>query len=81
METFYLLVSLVMVVGVDRVLDTVLDELLEGTSLADELDELGDAASAAKHNQLFLLKKELFDGAALFLVEQLVDLHVASIES
>ena len=81
METFYLLVSLVMVVGVDRVLDTVLNELFKSASLADELDELGDAASAAKYNQLFLLKKELFDGAALFLVEQLVDLHVASIES
>ena len=75
----YLLMCLIVVVRVDGVLNTVLDELLEGAFLADELDKFGDAAAAAEHNQLFLLEKELLNGAALLLVKQLVDLHVASI--
>jgi len=70
---------LIVVVGVDGVLDTVLYELLKGAFLADELDEFWDAAAAAEHNQLFLLEKELLNGAALLLVKQLVDLHVASL--
>ena len=69
---------LVVVVGVDGLLDAVLDELLKRALLADELDEFGDATTAAQYDQLFLLEKELFDGAALLLIEQLVDLHVAS---
>ena len=72
---------LIVVVWVDGVHDTVLDELLQGGPLADELDELGDAAAAAQHNQLFLFEKQLLDGAAFFLVKQLVDLYVASIEN
>ena len=70
---------LVMVVRVLRVLHRILNQFLECLSLADELDELGDAAAAAKHNQLFLFEQELFDRAALLLVQELIDLHVASI--
>ena len=73
------LVRLVMVVRVLRVLHRILDQFLECLPLADELDELGDAATAAKHNQLFLFEQELFDRAALLLVQELIDLHVASI--
>ena len=70
---------LVMVVRVLRVLHRILDQFLECLPLADELDELGDAAAAAKHNQLFLFEQELFDRAALLLIQELIDLHVASI--
>ena len=73
------LVRLVMVVRVLRVLHRILNQFLECLTLADELDEFGDAAAAAKHNQLFLFEQELFDRAALFLVQELIDLHVASI--
>ena len=73
------LVRLVMVVRVLRVLHRILDQFLECLTLADELDEFGDAAAAAKHNQLFLFEQELFDRAALLLVQELIDLHVASI--
>ena len=70
---------LVMVVRVLRVLHRILDQFLECLPLADELDELGDAAAAAKHYQLFLFEQELFDRAALLLVQELIDFHVASI--
>ena len=70
---------LVMVVRVLRVLHRILDQFLECLPLADELDELGDAAAAAKHYQLFLFEQELFNRAALLLVQELIDLHVASI--
>ena len=70
---------LVMVVRVLRVLHRILDQFLECLPLADELDELGDAAAAAKYYQLFLFEQELFDRAALLLIQELIDLHVASI--
>ena len=70
---------LVMVVRVLRVLHRILDQFLECLPLADKLDEFGDAATAAKHNQLFLFEQELFDRAAFLLVQKLIDLHVASI--
>ena len=73
------LVCLVMIVRVLRVLHRILDQFLECLPLADELDELGDAAAAAKHNQLFFLEQELLNRAALLLVQELIDLHVASI--
>jgi len=41
---------------------------LECLTLTDEFDELGDAAATAKHDQLFLFEKEIFDGAALLLI-------------
>jgi hypothetical protein len=59
-------------------LDRVLDELLECRALADELDEFRNAASPAEHYKLFLLLQELFNCAAIFLVQKLVDLHVSS---
>ena len=68
-----------MIVCVLWVLDGVLDKLDECFALTHELNELRDTATAAKHGELLLLKKKLFDGAALFLVEELLDLHVASI--
>ena len=80
-HSFNLLVRLVVVVGVDRVLHTVLDELLESGPLADELDEFGDAATAAEHNKFFLFEQELLNRAPLLLIQKLVDLHVASIIS
>ena len=70
---------LVMVVRVLRVLHRILNQFLECLSLADELDELGDAAAATQHDQLFFFEQELFDRAALLLVQELIDLHVASI--
>ena len=73
------LVRLVMVVRVLWVLHRILNQFLECLALADEFDELGDAAAAAKHDQLFFFEQELFDRAALLLVQELIDLHVASI--
>ena len=67
-----------MIVRVLWVLDGVLDELDECFALTHELNKLRDTATAAKHGELLLLKKKLFDGAALFLVKELLDLHVAS---
>ena len=67
-----------MVVWIDGRLDGVLDQFLECSFLADELDEFGDAATTAKHDQLFLLKKEFLDGATFLLIQQLIDLDVAS---
>ena len=69
-----------MVVGILRVLHGVLDELQESWPLADKLDQFRFAASAAEHDELFLLKEEILDRAALFLVEELLDLHVLSTE-
>ena len=67
-----------MVIRIDRLLNAVLNKLLKRALLADELDEFGNTATAAQYNQLFFLEQEFFDGAALLLVEQLVNLDVAS---
>ena len=71
--------GLIVIIRILWVLDTVRDKFFEGALLADEFDELGYAASAAEHNQLFLFEEQLLDRAALLLAQQLVDLHVASI--
>ena len=70
-----------MVVRVLGRVDCVLDQFLERGSLADELDELRDAATSAEHHELFLLEKQLLDGAAILLVQKLVDLDVASADT
>ena len=70
---------LVVIVRVHRLLHRVLDQLLECRSLANELNELGDAAATAEHDELFLLEKQLLNGATFLLVQELVDLNVASI--
>ena len=67
-----------MIVGVLGVLDGVLDQFDQRFALADELDELRDATAAAKHGELFLLEQEVLNGAALLLVQELLDLHVSS---
>ena len=67
-----------MIVGVLGVLDGVLDQFDQRFALADELDKLRDATAAAKHGELFLLKQEVLNGAALLLVQELLDLHVSS---
>ena len=67
-----------MIVRVLWVLDGVLDEFDECFTLTDELNEFRDTATAAKHGELLFFKKKLFDGAALLLVKELLDLHVAS---
>ena len=46
----HLLVGLVVVVGIFGVLNGVLDELLQSFSLAYELNELRDTATAAQDN-------------------------------
>ena len=71
--------SLVVIIRILWVLDTVCDKFFESALLANEFDELGYAAGAAEHDQLFLLEEQLLDRAALLLTQQLVDLHVASI--
>ena len=53
---------------------------MECRALAHKLNELGDAAAAAEHHEFFFLEQELLDGAPLLLVENLVDLDVASID-
>ena len=53
-------------------------ELLECRALAHEFDQLGNAAAAAEHDELLFLKEQLFNSAALFLVQDLVDLNVSS---
>ena len=68
-----------MVVGVARVLDGVLNQFLECRALADELNQLGDAPAAAQSHQLVLLEEQLLDRATFLLIEDLVDLSVASI--
>ena len=72
------LVGLIVVVRILGVLDGVRYELLECRALAHEFDKLGNAASAAEHDELFFLKEQLFDSAALLLVQDLVDLYVSS---
>ena len=67
-----------MIVRVLGVLDGVLDQLLQRVALAHKLDELGNAATAAEHDELLFLKEQLFNSAALFLVQDLVDLNVSS---
>ena len=69
---------LVVVVGVAWVLHGVRDQFFERGALADELNEFGNAAAAAKHHEFFLLQKEFFDRATFLLIEQLVDLDVVS---
>ena len=76
----YLLLGLVMVVGVLRVLDGVLNQLLERVALADKFNEFGVAATTAEHDESVLLVEELLNRAALLLVQQLVDFNVSSIE-
>ena len=67
-----------MIVRVLGVLDGVLDQLLQRVALAHKLDELGNAATAAKHSQLLLLEKKVLNRAAFLLVQELLDLHVSS---
>ena len=69
---------MIMIVCVFRVLNCVLYELLECRALAHEFDKLRNTATAAEHDELLLLKKQLFDSAALLLVQDLVDLDVSS---
>ena len=67
-----------MIVRVLGVLDGVLDQLLQRVALAHKLDELGNAATAAKHSELLLLKEQVLNCAAFLLVQELLDLHVSS---
>ena len=60
-------------------LDRVLDQLLQGFALADEFNELWDAATAAEDYELVFFEEEILDGAALLLVQELVDLLVSSV--
>ncbi len=71
--------GLVVVVSVLRVLDSVLHQLHESLALAYELNQLRDAASATEHGELLFFKKKFFNGATFLLVEELLDLHVASV--
>ena len=73
-----LLVSLVVVVRILGLLDAVLDQFLERGLLANELDQFWNAATSAQHNEPLLLEKQLFDRAAFFLVEKLINFYVAS---
>ena len=75
----HLLVSLIVVVGIFGMLDRVLDQLLQGFALADEFNELGDAAAAAEDDELVFLEEQILDGAALLLVQELIDLLVTSV--
>ena len=63
------LFGLVMVVRVLRIFDRVLDQLLKSCLLANELDELGLAATTAEDHEALLLVEEFLNGAALLLVE------------
>lgn len=73
------LLGLVVVIRIFGVLDGVLDQLLERVTLANEFNELRVAATAAEHYKPVLLVEELLNGAALLLVEQLIDLYVSSL--
>jgi len=75
----HLLLGLVVVIRIFGVLDGVLDQLLERVTLANEFNELRVAATAAEHYKPVLLVEELLNGAALLLVEQLIDLYVSSV--
>lgn len=68
-----------MVVGVAGGLNGVVDQFLECLALANELNQFGDAATSAEHNKFLLFLEKLFDCAAFFLVQKLVDLHVSSV--
>lgn len=70
-----------MVVGIAGGLDGVVDQFLECLALANELNQFGDAATSAEHNKFLLFLEKLFDCAAFFLVQKLVDLHVSSVTS
>ena len=74
---FDLLVSLVVVVGVLGVLHRVLHQLLQGAPLTHEFYQFRNAATTAEDCKFFLFQKKLFDSAAFFLVEELLDLHVS----
>ena len=63
------LFGLVVVVRVLRIFDRVLDQLLKSCLLANELDELGLAATTAEDHEALLLVEEFLNGAALLLVE------------
>jgi len=70
-----------MVVGIAGSFNGVVDKFLECLALANELNQFGDAATSAEHNKFLLLLEKLFDCAAFFLVQKLVDLHVSSVTS
>ena len=76
-----LLLGLVVVVRILRVFDGVLNQLLERVLLANELDELRVATAAAEHHKPVLFVQELLDGAAILLVQKLVDLDVSSAQN
>ena len=73
--------GLVVIVWVLRSLHAVGDQLLQSRLLADEFNEFWNAATTAEDDQFLLLKKELLDRATLLLIQELVDLHVASMSN
>ena len=74
------LVRLVVVVRIDWCLDWILDQFLECPSLANKFYKFWDAAASAENHKFFLFKEQLLNRAALLLVQQLVDLHIAPID-
>ena len=74
-----LLVCLVVIVLVFRMLYRVSNQLLKSRTLANKLNEFGYASTAAQHDKFFLFEKEILDRAAIFLVQQLIDLLVTPI--
>ena len=72
------LVGLVVIVRVLGVLHGIRDELLECRALAHKLDQFGNAAATAEHDELFLLEEQLLDRTAFLLVQDLIDLYVSS---
>ena len=73
--------GLVVIVWVLRSLHAVSNQLLQSRLLADEFNEFWNTATTAEDDQFLLLKKELLDRATLLLIQELVDLHVASISN
>ena len=71
------LVRLVVVVRVDGRAHRVLDQLLQCSPLAHEFYKFRDATASAEHHKFFLFEEQLLNRAALLLVQQLVDLHIA----
>ena len=70
--------GLVVIVWVLRSLHAVSNQLLQSRLLADEFNEFWNATTTAEDDQFLLLKKKLLDRATLLLIQELVDLHVAS---
>lgn len=70
---------LVVIVRISRLLDGVLDKLLECPALTDEFYEFGNATATAKHNKFLFFQEELLNRAALVLIQELINLYVASV--